>query len=240
MQSKIDNNLTVLEKKILFTLDDQNSVFEYMIKYIDQKTYGSYRTVSKNIKKAAAKFLEDKFITRDEYDKIFEAIKNKTTSKKPVINFNLDKYYENYLNSLKIKNNDSDLLDYLFLSLPFLYVPNSKELTKIKISKIDIFKVSSGLIIRWENSKDEISSLLMCKYDELWLNKFEILKKLSTNDLLFYKFSLSNNVQSYTKLNLDLHELLDDFISNKSSKLKYITEIKNALKYSENSIFRLI
>ena len=51
MQSKIDNNLTVLEKKILFTLDDQNSVFEYMIKYIDQKTYGSYRTVSKNIKK---------------------------------------------------------------------------------------------------------------------------------------------------------------------------------------------
>ena len=29
MQSKIDNNLTVLEKKILFTLDDQNSVFEY-------------------------------------------------------------------------------------------------------------------------------------------------------------------------------------------------------------------
>ena len=82
MQSKIDNNLTVLEKKILFTLDDQNSVFEYMIKYIDQKTYGSYRTVSKNIKKAAAKFLEDKLITRDEYDKIFEAIKNKTTSKK--------------------------------------------------------------------------------------------------------------------------------------------------------------
>ena len=128
MQSKIDNNLTVLEKKILFTLDDQNSVFEYMIKYIDQKTYGSYRTVSKNIKKAAAKFLEDKFITRDEYDKIFEAIKNKTTSKKPVINFNLDKYYENYLNSLKIKNNDSDLLDYLFLSLPFLYVTNFKEL----------------------------------------------------------------------------------------------------------------
>ena len=55
-----------------------------------------------------------------------------------------------------------------------------------------------------------------------------------------YKFSLSNNVQSYTKLNLDLHELLDDFISNKSSKQKYITEIKNALKYSEDSIFRLI
>lgn len=72
MQSKIDNNLTVLEKKILFTLDDQNSVFEYMIKYIDQKIYGSYRTVSKNIKKAAAKFLEDKFITRDEYDKILK------------------------------------------------------------------------------------------------------------------------------------------------------------------------
>lgn len=236
MKVKNDNKLTNFEKKLFFNINNRHSAYEFIINYIEDKTYGSFRTISKNVKETTKKLLTQNLITKDENDKILETIKNKTINKKPTINFDLSKFFEYY--SLKKKNNE--LLDTLFLSFPFLYATNFKELSQIRISRIDIFKVKTGLIIRWYDNQDKINSIIMDKYDDLWLEKFELFKESSINDFLFSKFFSSSSVQSYTQLNLDFHELLKDFVPVNSSKLKYITEIKNALKYSTNSIFKAI
>lgn len=234
---KNDNKLTNFEKKLFFTINNGHNGYKFIIDYINDKTYGSFRTVSKNIKETTKELLNRKLITKNEYDKIFETIRNKSKTKKPTIKFNLEKFYGHYCT---LERNNNELLDALFLSLPFLYITNFKELSKIKISKIDIFEVKTGIVIRWYDNENQINSLVIEKYDDLWLKKFKKLRESSTNDFLFNKFFSSNTVQAYTQLNLDFHELLKDFVPENSSKLKYITEIKNALKYSTNSIFKTI
>lgn len=230
-------NKISFEDRVLFTINNGHSGYEFIIAYIEDKTYGSFRTVSKNIKQTTEELLNRKLITKDQYNRIFEAIGNKSKTKKPTINFNLEKFYGHYST---LERNNNELLDALFLSLPFLYITNFKELSEIKISKIDIFEVKTGIVLRWYDNKNHINSLVIEKYDDLWLKKFKKLRESSTNDFLFNKFFSSNTVQAYTQLNLDFHELLKDFVPENSSKLKYITEIKNALKYSTNSIFKAI
>lgn len=236
MQNKINNRVSNFKNKVLFNMNNGHSGYEFIIDYIKSKTYGSFRTVSKIVKITTKILLDEKLITQEEYDKIFEEIKNKSITKEPIINFNLEKFYEYYL---KYEKNNA-LLNALFISLPFLYISNFKELSKIETFNIDTFKVKTGLILRWYNKQNDINSVLIQKYDTLWLEQFEILKKLSMNNFLFSSFFSSDKIQEYTQLNLDLHEILNEFISLKSSKLIYITEIKNALKYSKDSIFRLI
>lgn len=237
LKVKNDNKLTNFEKKLFFNINNGHSAYAFIINYIENKTYGSFRTIAKNLKETTEKLLTQNLITKNEYDKIYEAIKNKSKTKKPTINFNLENFFEYYYVE---KNKNNELTDTLFLSLPFLYATNFKELSQIKISKIDLFKVKTGLIIRWYNDENEMNSIIMDKYDDLWLKKFELFKDSSINNFLFNKFFSSSSVQAYTQLNLDFHQLLKDFVANDSSKLKYITEIKNALKYSSNSIFKAI
>lgn len=237
MINKTKEEITNFEKKVLFNINNGFSGYDVIIHFIENKTYGSFRTISKNVKETTEKLLTKNLITKNEYDKIFEAIKNKTKTKTPTINFDLNKFYEYYFFK---ENKNNELLDTLFICLPFLYTTNFKELSQIRISKIDTFKVTTGLVIRWYINQNEMNSIIMNKYDDLWLKKYEILKLSATDDFLFNKFFSSSSIQAYTQLNLDFHVLLKDFITGNSSKLKYITEIKNALKYSSNSIFKAI
>jgi|GEM_PF-3364487 len=228
----------ILEQKILIELNNGNDVCQYIINYIRPRTYGSFRTVSKRLKILVNKLYEENYITKEQYEKILEEFKAKQTAKKPTINFDLKKFLENFKELfIVIKDNNESINNLIFLALPFLYALTYKDIGLIKAKDIEVTEITNEkVVIKW-TLKGKIYTILMTQYIEEWKYIFNNVKKNIKSEFLFEKIKAEKK-QEYTKLSLELTKTLNSFIIDDSlSKLNYITEIKNAVKYQNKDSF---
>ena len=75
----------------------------------------------------------------------------------------------------------------------------------------------------------------MAKFYKEWLYLFNFIKENKKEKYLF-----ENATSNYTQFNQKLDPYLCHFANKSISDTKYITLIKNALKYSKKSIFELL
>jgi len=232
----LKNQSEIFESKLLQIIKNNNSVYDFIVDYTSQKSYGTFRIFSKKLKMLIEKLFNEKSITKEEFEKINIVIKNKEKTKNPEVIFDMDAFYKKYIEFFDInKNDDKNLLNTLFLMLPFLYIKSFKELQEIKLDSIKVYEFNKCLVIKYLNlSTNESQAVKMAKFYKEWLYLFNLAKKRNK------EFLFSDSTSNYTIFNQKLNPYLCNFANKEISDTKYITLIKNALKYSKKSIFEIL
>ncbi len=231
------NQVEIFETKLLKIIKNQNNIYNFIFEYINEKSYGTFRIFSKRLKELNEKLFNENSISEEEYKKIDSAIKNKTKIRNPEIIFDMDAFYKKYIEFFELnKNDDKNLLNILFLMLPFLFFKSFKEIQEIKINDIEIHQFNRCLVIKHINPlTKQHYTVKIGKFYEEWLYLFNYMKE-NTKEKYLFAFATSN----YTQFNQRLDPYLSSFANKDISDTKYITLIKNALKYSKKSIFELL
>ena len=127
------NQVEIFESKLLQIINNQNNIYEFINDYINDKSYGTFRIFTKRLKELNIKLFHDNSISEEEYKKIDFVIKNKSKIRNPEVIFNIDAFFKKYIEFFEVnKNDDKNLLNILFLMLPFLYINTFKEIQEIK------------------------------------------------------------------------------------------------------------
>ena len=231
------NQAEIFENKLLKIIKNQNDIYDFVSEYINEKSYGTFRIFSKRLKELNQKLFNENSISEDEYKKINNAIKNKVKTRNPEVIFDMDAFYKKYIDFFEVnKNDDKNLLNILFLMLPFLFLKSFKEIQEIKIRDIEIHEFNKCLVIKHTNPlAKQNHTVKIGKFYKEWLYLFNNMKENTKEEYLF-AFATSN----YTQFNQKLVPYLCHFANKSISDTKYITLIKNALKYSKKSIFELL
>ena len=146
------NQAEIFESKLLKIINNQNNVYDFVVEYVNEKSYGTFRIFSKRLKELNQKLFNENSITEEEYQKINNAIKNKIKTRNPEVIFDMDAFYKKYIEFFDInKNDDKNLSNILFLMLPFLFVKSFKELHEIKIKDIEIHEFNRCIVIKHTN-----------------------------------------------------------------------------------------
>lgn len=227
----------IFETKITKIIKNKENIHDFIVEYINEKSYGTFRIFSKKLKELNQKLLNENSISEEEYKKINNAIKNKIKMRNPEIIFDMDSFYKRYIEFFEINKNDNkNLLNILFLMLPFLFIKSFKELHEIKIRDIEIYEFSKCLVIKYINPlTKQNQSVKIERFYKEWFYLFNFMKE-KTNEEYLFAFSTAN----YTVFNQRLDPYLLPFANKNISDTKYITLIKNALKYSKKSIFEIL
>ena len=231
------NQVEIFENKLSKIIKNQNNIYDFISEYINEKSYGTFRIFSKRLKELNQKLVSENSISQEEYKKINNAIKNKVKTRNPEVIFDMDAFYKKYIEFFEInKNDDKNLLNILFLMLPFLFMKSFKELHEIKIKDIEIHEFNKCIVIKHTNPLTyENHTVKIERFYKEWLYLFNFMKEKTKEEYLF-AFATSN----YTVFNQKLDPYLSGFANKDISDTKYITLIKNALKYSKKSIFELL
>lgn len=227
----------IFETKLLKIINNQNNIYDFIVEYVNEKSYGTFRIFSKRLKELNQKLFNENSISEEEYKKINNAIKNKVKTRNPEVIFDMDAFFKKYIEYFEINKNDNkNLLNILFLMLPFLFVKTFKELQNIKIEDIEIHEFNKCIVIKHTNSLTGINhTVKMGKFYKEWLYLFNFMKTSTKEKYLF-----ANASSNYTVFNQKLDFYLSNFTNKATSDTKYITLIKNSLKYSKKSIFEIL
>jgi hypothetical protein len=227
----------IFENKLLKIIKNQNNIYDFIVEYLNEKSYGTFRIFSKRLKELNLKLFNENSISEEEYTKINNAIKNKIKIRNPEVIFDMDAFYKKYIEFFELnKNDEKNLLNILFLMLPFLFVKSFKELQEIKIKDIEIHEFNKCLVIKHTNPlTNQSHTVKMAKFYKEWLYLFNFIKDNKKEKYLF-----ENATSNYTQFNQKLDPYLFGFANKNISDTKYITLIKNALKYSKKSIFEVL
>lgn len=231
------NQAEVFENKLLKIIKNQNNIYDFIVEYVNEKSYGTFRTFSKRLKELNQKLFNENSISEEEYKKINNAIRNKSKIRNPEIIFEIDAFFKKYIEFFEInKNDDKNLLNILFLMLPFLFVKSFKELHEIRIEDIEIHEFNKCIVIKHTNFLTGSNhTVKMEKFYKEWLYLFNFMKTNTKEKYLF-----ANATSNYTVFNQKLDSYLCNFTNKNTTDTKYITLIKNALKYSKKSIFEIL
>ena len=231
------NQAEVFENKLLKIIKNQNNIYDFIVEYVNEKSYGTFRTFSKRLKELNQKLFNENSISEEEYKKINNAIRNKSKIRNPEVVFEMDAFFKRYIEFFEINKNDNkNLLNILFLMLPFLFVKSFKELHEIRIEDIEIHEFNKCIVIKHTNFLTGVNhTVKMEKFYKEWLYLFNFMKTNTKEKYLF-----ANATSNYTVCNQKLDSYLCNFTNKATSDTKYITLIKNALKYSKKSIFEIL
>ena len=231
------NQAEIFESKLLKIINNQNNVYDFVVEYVNEKSYGTFRIFSKRLKELNQKLFNENSITEEEYQKINNEIKNKIKTRNPEVIFDMDAFYKKYIEFFDInKNDDKNLSNILFLMLPFLFVKSFKELHEIKIKDIEIHEFNRCIVIKHTNFLTGVNhTVKMEKFYKEWLYLFNFMKVNRREKYLF-----ANATSNYTVFNQKLDSYLCNFTNKATSDTKYITLIKNSLKYSKKSVFEIL
>ena len=231
------NQAEIFETNLLKLINNQNNIYDLITEYMNEKSYGTFRIFSKRLKELNNRLFNEKSISEDEYKKISDAIKDKTKTRNPQVIFNIEAFYKKYIEFFEINKDDNkNLLNILFLMLPFLFIKTFKELHNIKIEDIEIHEFNKCIVIKHTNSlTNEKQTVKIEKFYKEWLYLFNFMKTKTNEEYLFVNAS-----SNYTIFNQKLEPYLSTFIIKETTNTKYITLIKNALKYSKKSIFEIL
>ena len=120
--------------------------------------------------------------------------------------------------------------------LPFLFIKTFKEIQTLRIEDIEIYEFNKCLIIKHINPlSNEIQTVKIEKFYKEWFYLFDFMKTNTKEEYLF-----ANASSNYTIFNQKLEPYLSSFTTKDTTNTKYITLIKNALKYSKKSIFEIL
>lgn len=225
----------IFENKLLKIINNQSDIYDFIVEYINDKSYGTFRIFSKRLKELNQKLFSENSITEEEYKKINNAISNKSKTRNPEVIFDMEAFFKKYTLYFEINKNDNkNLLNILFLMLPFLYVKTFKDLQNIRIEDIEIVEFSKCIVIKHTNFlTGNNQTIKMGKFYKEWLYLFNLAKAKE-------KFLFVNASSNYTLFNQKLDPYLCNFTNKETSNTKYITLIKNALKYSKKTIFEIL
>ena len=231
------NQAEVFENKLLKIIKNQNNIYDFIVEYVNEKSYGTFRTFSKRLKELNQKLFNENSISEEEYKKINNAIRNKSKIRNPEVVFEMDAFFKRYIEFFEINKNDNkNLLNILFLMLPFLFVKSFKELHEIRIEDIEIHEFNKCIVIKHTNFLTGVNhTVKMEKFYKEWLYLFNFMK-INTKE----KYLFANATSNYTVFNQRLDSYLCNFTNKNTTDTKYITLIKNALKYSKKSIFEIL
>lgn len=227
----------IFETKLLKIINNQNNIYDFVVEYVNEKSYGTFRIFSKRLKELNQKLFNENSISEEEYKKINNAIRNKAKIRNPEVIFDMDAFFKKYIEYFEINKNDNkNLLNILFLMLPFLFVKTFKELHNIRIEDIEIHEFNKCLVIKHTNFLTGVNhTVKMGKFYKEWLYLFNFMKVNVKEKYLF-----ANASSNYTVFNQKLDSYLCNFTNKATSDTKYITLIKNSLKYSKKSVFEIL
>jgi len=231
------NQAEIFENKLLKIINNQNNIYDFIVEYLNEKSYGTFRIFSKRLKELNQKLFNENSISEEEYKKINNAIKNKVKTRNPEVIFDMDAFFKKYIEFFEINKNDKkNLANILFLMLPFLFVKTFKELHNIRIEDIEIHEFNKCIVIKHTNSLTGVNhTVKMGKFYKEWLYLFNCIKANVNEEYLFVNAS-----SNYTVFNQKLDSYLCTFTNKETSDTKYITLIKNSLKYSKKSVFEIL
>lgn len=238
-ETKTIKSSDILDKKILFEIENGSNITDFIVKYINEKTYKSFRTFSKRLKNTIKQLFEDGIIDDKDLKKIEDAIKTKTKYRKPEIIFGLNDYLKDFKELFEYsKNNKNNIGNWFFLMLPFLTSKGLKEIKSIKYSEIKVHRLTDSIIVSYEpiDSEELPVSLKISNYYKEWLSLFELYKKDYNEDELIFTIV----PQTHHHLNVLLDSSLRKYVSDVISPYKYFTIVKNALKYNKDSFVTII
>lgn len=231
------NQAEIFESKLLKIINNQNNIYDFIVEYVNEKSYGTFRIFSKRLKELNQELFNENSISEEEYKKINNAIKNKVKTRNPEVIFDMDAFFKKYIEFFEINKNDNkNLLNILFLMLPFLFVKTFKELHNIRIEDIEIHEFNKCIVIKHTNFLTGVNhTVKMEKFYKEWLYLFNFMKINAKEKYLF-----ANATSNYTVFNQKLDSYLCNFTNKETSDTKYITLIKNSLKYSKKSVFQIL
>jgi hypothetical protein len=225
----------IFENKLLKIINNQSDIYDFIVEYINDKSYGTFRIFSKRLKELNQKLFSENSITEEEYKKINYAIINKSKMRNPEIIFDMERFLKKYILYFEVNKNDNrNLLNILFLMLPFLYLKTFKDLQNIRIKDIEIVEFNKCIVIKHTNFlTGDNQTIKMGKFYKEWLYLFNLIKVKE-------KFLFANATSNYTIFNQKLDPYLCTFTNKETSDTKYITLLKNSLKYSKKPIFEIL
>lgn len=225
----------ILEKKIMFTLNNGHDVCDFLVDYINTKSYGSFKTASKRLKTIVERLAQEGTLSNQQVKKIHDAIINKEILKDPEIVFELEDFINDYSKTFNIRKDDTnDIINILVLLMPFLYFKSYSDCLDIKFEDVELIEFEFCLILKYKDKvKNKTTNLKISMIPEKWKYIFENHKKYGGSEYMFKtlpKVHTSANVQFAKHLNL--------FTSKTIPRSNYLTSIKNALK-AENQFLSL-
>ena len=66
------NQAEIFESKLLKIINNQNNVYDFVVEYVNEKSYGTFRIFSKRLKELNQKLFNENSITEEEYQKIVD------------------------------------------------------------------------------------------------------------------------------------------------------------------------
>lgn len=233
-----------VKKNFYAHLEEGNSALSYFENIIETRTWGTFRTLSKSLKDLSEELKEDKIISDEELNTIFESIKERQKVKNPKATIKIDELIDFMVTIFKncsSKNHREEVIESsrdlvaLFLAIPIMHYEDFKffeEFTKDSIQRK--VKIKDSFAISWKN-KERSRSVLIKKHSGLYLELLDAYTEgLSSSDAIFKDFlKPTGGIKFYSQLNDTYSDLLMNFLeddTNITSPIKIVTEIKKSLK----------
>lgn len=105
----------IFENKLLEIIKNQNNIYDFIVEYVNEKSYGTFRIFSKKLKELNQKLFNENSISEEEYIKINNAISNKVKTRSPEVTFDMEAFFKKYIEFFEINKKDNkNLLNILF------------------------------------------------------------------------------------------------------------------------------
>lgn len=219
----------ILDKKVIAELSNGSNISNFLIEYVNDKSYGSFRTFSKKLKEIIEKLEEDGLLEPKDVKKINEAVELKKKNREPEIVFPLEDFIEDYKATFEIRKNDKDdLVNMLILLMPFLYIKTFLACLELKFSDIELIDFENCLVCKIKGQGKKATNIKIAHLNSQWKYLFEYHKKSSNSEFIFH-----NIPQLHTIFSVQLEKYLQKYTTKRTSRTKYITIVKNALKFSK-------
>ncbi len=246
-ENKTVKSSDILDRKIVHEIANGGDITNFIIKYVNEKTYKSFRTFSKRLKEIITKLHDDGIIDEKDLKKIEECMAHKTKFRKPEIIFDLPAFLKEYSEMFEFsKKNKANLTNWFFLAIPFLMQKGLKEIKEIKYNEIKFHNLPNCLIVEYtpptyaNDVPDEEKQQAMClkinQYYKEWEELYNILKEGRAEDENIFEIIPDR----HHHFNVLLDNALRKYINDTTSPYKYFTIVKNYIKYSKDSFVTVL
>lgn len=218
----------ILKKKVNAEISKGNDVFEFLYNYVNEKSYGSFRTFSKVLKEIVEELKENGLLKDKQYEAMKNLIKEKQTIREPELVFSIHSFFEEYIKTFKIRKDDEeDILNLLVLIMPFLLCKTFVNCLTVKFEDVEFIDLDTSLVLRIRDGK-KVTNIKIENHHKEYEYLFNNNKRNSDSEFIFSKVS-----KYHTVFSIQLEKFLQKFVSKPITSNKYLTVIKNSLKYSK-------
>lgn len=234
--AKTVSSSAILEKKVLFTLNNGHDVCEFLIDYINTKSYGSFKTAVKRLKSLVEELEKEGSLSKHQVKKIHDAIINKEIAKETEVVFNLEDFLNDFKKTFNIRKDDTnDIINLLVLLMPFLLFKYYSDCLNIKFDDVALIEFEQCIILKYKDiEKNKTTTIKISMITNEWKYVFENQKKYSKSEYIFDTLP-----KVHTSANLQFAKHLNLFTSKNIPRSNYLTSIKNALKDANNPFVSL-